>query len=52
MQPVDAVQIAYQLDEARLAELAKFVEDGQKATGVPDVSVGILQDGEVVFAGG
>ena len=43
---------ANKLDEARLTELAKFIEDGMKATGVPGVSVGILQDGKVVYAGG
>ncbi|HXU33192.1 MAG TPA: serine hydrolase domain-containing protein, partial [Thermoanaerobaculia bacterium] len=43
---------ANRLDAARIAALAKFVEDGQKATGVPGVSVGILQDGKVVFSGG
>jgi len=43
---------ANRLDPARLAALAKFVEDGRKATGVPGVSVGIIQDGKVVFAGG
>jgi len=43
---------ANRLDAARLAALAKFVEDGQKATGVPGVSVGIIQDGKVVFSGG
>ncbi len=43
---------ANRLDAARLAALAKFVEDGQKATGVPGVSVGIVQEGKVVFAGG
>src|SRR5262249_22593973 len=40
------------LDETRVSALAKFVEDGLKATGVPGASVGILQDGKVVFAGG
>jgi CubicO group peptidase (beta-lactamase class C family) len=43
---------ANRLDKARIAMLAKFVEDGQTATGVPGVSVGIIQDGKVVFAGG
>jgi CubicO group peptidase (beta-lactamase class C family) len=43
---------ANKLDAARIAALAKFVEDGQKATGVPGVSVGIIQDGKVVFSGG
>ncbi len=40
------------LDATRLAALSKFVEDGMKATGVPGVSVGIVQGGKVVFAGG
>ena len=43
---------AHELDRARIAALSKFVEDGQKATGVPGVSVGIIQDGKVVLAGG
>jgi hypothetical protein len=43
---------ANQLDNARIAALSTFVEAGQKATGVPGVSVGIVQDGKVVFAGG
>jgi CubicO group peptidase (beta-lactamase class C family) len=43
---------ANQLDKARVAALSRFVEAGQKATGVPGVSVGIIQDGKVVFAGG
>ena len=40
------------LDKARIAELGKFVENAQKLLGVPGVSVGIVQDGKVVFAGG
>ena len=43
---------ANRLDKARIAMLSKFVEDAQLVTGVPGVSVGILQDGKVVFAGG
>jgi len=43
---------ANRLDPARIAALTKFVEAGQRATGVPGVSVGIVQDGKVVFAGG
>jgi CubicO group peptidase (beta-lactamase class C family) len=43
---------AKQLDKARIAALSEFVEVGQKATGVPGVSVGIIQGGKVVFAGG
>ena len=43
---------ALPLNKARIAALTKFIESGQKATGVPGVSVGIVQDGKVVFAGG
>ncbi|MDH3523876.1 MAG: beta-lactamase family protein [Acidobacteriota bacterium] len=47
-----AGKTANELDEARLAEIARFVRDGMEATGVPGVSYGIVQDGEVVFSGG
>jgi CubicO group peptidase (beta-lactamase class C family) len=40
------------LDESRLAELERFVEDGRKLLGVPGVAVGILQEGKTVFVGG
>jgi CubicO group peptidase (beta-lactamase class C family) len=40
------------LDQARIAELGRFVEQGQKTLGVPGVAVGLVQDGKVVFAGG
>lgn len=43
---------AHRLDEARLAELARFVENGMKELRVPGVAVGIVQDGKVVFARG
>ena len=43
---------ANKLDEARVAELKKFVETGQKELGIPGVGLGIVQDGKVVFAGG
>ena len=43
---------ANKLTEERLAEIAKFVQDGIEATGVPGVSYGIVQDGKVVFSGG
>jgi CubicO group peptidase (beta-lactamase class C family) len=43
---------AHRLDARRLAELHKFVETSQKALGVPGVSVGLVQDGKVIFAGG
>jgi hypothetical protein len=40
------------LDQARISELSRFVEVGQKALGVPGVAVGLVQDGKVVFADG
>lgn len=43
---------AHVLDKARIAELGKFVENAQKLLGVPGVSLGIVQNGKVVFAGG
>jgi CubicO group peptidase (beta-lactamase class C family) len=43
---------AHPLDAARVAALGKFVEDAQALTGVPGVAVGLVQNGEVVFAGG
>ncbi|ABF41980.1 beta-lactamase [Candidatus Koribacter versatilis Ellin345] len=43
---------ANRLDQARIAELSRFVEQGIKETGVPGVSFGLVQDGKVVFADG
>ena len=43
---------AQRLDAARIAQLTKFIEDGQRALGVPGVSIGLVQDGKVVFSGG
>lgn len=43
---------AHRLDAARIAMLTKFIEEGEKATGVPGVSLGLVQDGKVVFSGG
>ncbi len=40
------------LDQARIAELRRFVEQGQKVLGVPGVGLGLVQDGKVVFADG
>jgi CubicO group peptidase (beta-lactamase class C family) len=40
------------LDEARIAELGRFVEQGEKVLGVPGVGLGIVQDGKVIFSGG
>jgi CubicO group peptidase (beta-lactamase class C family) len=43
---------ANRLDAARIAMLTTFIEDGQKATGVPGVALGLVQDGKVVYSGG
>lgn len=43
---------ANSLDEARIAELSRFIEQGQKVTGVPGVALGLVQDGKVIFADG
>lgn len=43
---------AHPLDAARIAALGRFVEAAQAKLGVPGVSVGLVQDGKVVFAGG
>lgn len=40
------------LDQARIAELARFIEQGQKETGVPGVALGLVQNGRVIFADG
>src|SRR5690606_12131803 len=43
---------AHKLDAARIAELTGFVERALAASGVPGTSLGIIQDGKVVFSGG
>lgn len=43
---------AHKLDARRIAELSQFVESGRQALGVPGVSIGVIQDGTVVFEGG
>ena len=43
---------AHALDAARVAELARFVGTAMQLTRVPGVSVGLYQDGRVVFADG
>jgi CubicO group peptidase (beta-lactamase class C family) len=47
-----AGKTAHKLDKERIAALGTFVETSQKKLGVPGVSVGLIQDGKVVFAGG
>ena len=43
---------AHPLTPARIAELSRFVESAMKDTGVPGVSLGLYQEGKVVFSGG
>jgi CubicO group peptidase (beta-lactamase class C family) len=40
------------LNQARIAELSRFIEQGQKSLRVPGVALGLVQDGKVVFADG
>lgn len=40
------------LDQARIAELGRFIEQGQRETGVPGVALGLVQDGKVIFVDG
>ncbi len=40
------------LDQARIAELGRFIEQGETETGVPGVALGLVQDGKVIFADG
>ena len=47
-----AGKAARKLDAKALAELSAYVENGRKKLGVTGVSVGIVQDGRVVFADG
>lgn len=47
-----AAKTANKLDDARVAALTKFVEAAQRQLGVPGVSIGLAQDGRVLFADG
>lgn len=47
-----AGKTAKKLDDKAIAELTRFVEDGRQRLGVPGVSIGVIQDGKVLFAGG
>lgn len=40
------------LDDARLAELSAFTESAMRELKIPGVAIGIIQDGQVVFADG
>ena len=43
---------AARLDAAKLEQLRRFVADAELQTGVPGVSFGVIQDGNVVWSGG
>jgi CubicO group peptidase (beta-lactamase class C family) len=43
---------AHKLDATRIAAIKDFIENGRKELGIPGVSLGIVEDGKVVFAGG
>jgi CubicO group peptidase (beta-lactamase class C family) len=47
-----AGKTANKLDKARIAELGKFITTAQELLRVPGVSIGLIQDGKVVFSGG
>lgn len=47
-----AGKTAATLDKAKLDQLVKFVADAEKATNVPGVAFGVIQNGKVVYAGG
>jgi len=40
------------LDQPRIAELGRFLTQDEKLTGVPGISLGLVQDGNVIFADG
>lgn len=43
---------AHRLDEERMARLTRFVETARQRLGIPGVSIGLIERGEVVYAGG
>ena len=47
-----AGRTAHRLDADRLDALRGFIRESQEALGVPGVSIGLIQDGEVVMAEG
>ncbi|MBA2542641.1 MAG: beta-lactamase family protein, partial [Deltaproteobacteria bacterium] len=40
------------LDKDRIAKLTSFVEESMKTLGIPGVSIGLVENGKVVFSGG
>jgi CubicO group peptidase (beta-lactamase class C family) len=51
-QAVSAGKKVNTLDQARIAELCRFIEQGEKVTGLPEVSLALLRGGRVIFADG
>ena len=47
-----AGKTANRLDDGRIATLAEFVESARTQLDVPGVSLGVVQDGKIVFLGG
>ena len=43
---------ANMLDQQRIAELGRFIEQGEKETQVPGVALALVQNGKVIFADG
>ena len=40
------------LDEKRIAELTRFIDESRKKLGIPGVSIGVIENGKTVYAGG
>lgn len=47
-----AGRTARRLDAARIAELTELIETARREFDIPGVALGLIQDGETVFAGG
>jgi CubicO group peptidase (beta-lactamase class C family) len=47
-----AGRTAKKLDAKSVAEISRFIDEGREKLGVPGVSIGIVQDGKILFAGG
>ncbi|HSP34765.1 MAG TPA: serine hydrolase domain-containing protein, partial [Thermoanaerobaculia bacterium] len=47
-----AGKTAHKLDAKRIAELTKFVESGRTKLGIAGVSIGVIEDGKVLYTGG
>ena len=43
---------AHPLDEKRVAELTRFIEESRRKLDIPGVSIGVIENGKTVFAGG